>query len=101
MQKTEIHWSPNERNQLAEIGAEIIIHSFDRPLSGESGKCFSGGTNKKTTRLNYPLHEKNNIKVFISLFQNKIQTHRFYFHQLVLCMVAITRISICICYWTT
>jgi hypothetical protein len=63
MQKTEIYCSPNDRNQLAEIGAEIIIHSFDRPLSGESGKCFSGGTNKKTTRLNYPLHEKNNIKV--------------------------------------
>lgn len=62
MQKTEIHWSPNERNQLAEIGAEIIIHSFDRPLTGESGKCFSAGTNKKTTRLNYPLHEKNHIK---------------------------------------
>ncbi|CAF4470986.1 unnamed protein product [Rotaria sp. Silwood2] len=62
MQKTEIHWSPNERNQLAEIGAEIIIHTFDRPLSGESGKCLSGGTNKKTTSLNYPLHEKNNIK---------------------------------------
>lgn len=69
MQKTEIHWSPNDRNQLAEIGAEIIIHSFDRPLSGESGKCVSGGTNKKTTRLNYPLHEKNNIKVFSKLFQ--------------------------------
>jgi len=63
MQKTEIHWSPNDRNQLAEIGAEIIIHTFDRPLSGESGKCVSGGTNKKTTSLNYPLHEKNNIKV--------------------------------------
>ncbi|CAF3619487.1 unnamed protein product [Rotaria sp. Silwood1] len=62
MQKTEIHWSPNDRNQLAEIGAEIIIHTFDRPLSGESGKCVSGGTNKKTTSLNYPLHEKNNIK---------------------------------------
>ncbi|CAF4686880.1 unnamed protein product, partial [Rotaria magnacalcarata] len=60
--KTEIHWSPNDRNQLAEIGAEIIIHTFDRPLSGESGKCVSGGTNKKTTSLNYPLHEKNNIK---------------------------------------
>jgi hypothetical protein len=67
MQKTEIHWSPNDRNQLAEIGAEIIIHTFDRPLSGESGKCLSGGTNKKTTSLNYPLHEKNNIKVISSL----------------------------------
>ncbi|CAF1350017.1 unnamed protein product [Adineta steineri] len=62
MQKAEIHWSPNDRNQLAEIGAEIIIHTFDRPLSGESGKCVLGGTNKKTTSLNYPLHEKNNIK---------------------------------------
>jgi hypothetical protein len=72
MQKTEIHWSPNDRNQLAEIGAEIIIHSFDRPLSGESGKCFSGGTNKKTTRLNYPLHEKNNIKVYSILLFKKI-----------------------------
>lgn len=69
MQKTEIHWSPNDRNQLAEIGAEIIIHSFDRPLTGESGKCLSGGTNKKTTRLNYPLHEKNNIRV--RLFSRK------------------------------
>ena len=72
MQKTEIHWSPNDRNQLAEIGAEIIIHSFDRPLTGESGKCVSGGTNKKTTRLNYPLHEKNNIKV--SNFSLKISS---------------------------
>ncbi|CAF0964213.1 unnamed protein product [Adineta ricciae] len=62
MQKTEIHWSPNDRNQLAEIGAEIIIHTFDRPLSGESGKCVLGGTNKRTTSLNYPLHEKNYIK---------------------------------------
>ncbi|UJR38550.1 hypothetical protein I4U23_031216 [Adineta vaga] len=62
MQKTEIHWSPNDRNQLAEIGAEIIIHTFDRPLSGESGKCVLGGTNRKTTSLNYPLHEKNYFK---------------------------------------
>lgn len=63
MQRTEIHWSPNDRNQLAEIGAEIIIHTFDRPLTGESGKCLSGGTNKKTTNLNYPLNEKSHIKV--------------------------------------
>jgi len=62
MQRTEIHWSPNDRNQLAEIGAEIIIHTFDRPLTGESGKCLSGGTNKKTTNLNYPLNEKSHIK---------------------------------------
>jgi hypothetical protein len=41
MQNTEIHWSPNHRNELAEIRAEIIIHTFDRPLSGESGKCLS------------------------------------------------------------
>ncbi len=66
MQKTGIHCSPNIRNELAEIGAEIIIHTFDRPLSGESGKCISGGTNKKTTSLNYPLHEKNYIKVSLS-----------------------------------
>jgi hypothetical protein len=63
MQNTEIHWSPNHRNELAEIRAEIIIHTFDRPLSGESGKCLSGGTNKKTTSLNYPSLEKNYIKV--------------------------------------
>lgn len=63
MQRTEIHWSPNDRNQLAEIGAEIIIHTFDRPLTGESGKCLSGGTNRKTTNLNYPLNEKSHIKV--------------------------------------
>lgn len=70
MQKTEIHWSPNDRNQLAEIGAEIIIHTFDRPLSGESGKCVLGGTNKRTTSLNYPLHEKNYIKVCYIVFSN-------------------------------
>ena len=100
MQKTEIHWSPNDRNQLAEIGAEIIIHTFDRPLSGESGKCVLGGTNKRTTSLNYPLHEKNYIKVCYIMFPNGKSSKKKPFI-LVLCMVAITRISICVCYWTT
>ena len=98
MQKTEIHWSPNDRNQLAEIGAEIIIHTFDRPLTGESGKCLSGGTNRKTTNLNYPLNEKSHIKVRLSPHHSVSMRGR---SVSVLCLVALARASLRLRHRTT
>ena len=73
MQKSDIHCSPNNRNELAEIGAEIIIHTFDRPTNKDSGEVLYGGTDKKRTNLNYPLNEKNPLKVdfvFSSMISN-------------------------------
>ncbi|CAF1130009.1 unnamed protein product [Didymodactylos carnosus] len=53
-QRTEICWSPNISNDLAEIGAEIIIHVFDKPTK----KC----TSNRRLNFTYPVQEKNSIK---------------------------------------